>query len=156
MLGRRSLVRTNVKLDYCDVKACAGCPRLSKCTKGTYRTVTRNEGDAVLEPIAKRLRENPEILTERRNTVEHPFGTIKQSMNQSACLMRRLENVRGEFGLTANAYNIRRALNLVGVKGLIAAPTKFWRNRANPPAKTAFRLPETVQRWPLGLRPVRV
>jgi len=120
-LRRRSLVRTNVKLDYCDVKACAGCPMLSKCTKGTYRTVTRYEGDAVLEQMAKRLRENPEILTERRNTVEHPFGTIKQSMNQGAFLMRRLENVRGEFSLTALAYNIRRALNLVGVKGLIAA-----------------------------------
>jgi hypothetical protein len=53
-------------------------------------------------------------------------------LNQGACLMRRLENVRGEFSLTALAYNIRRALNLVGVKGLIAAPSKFRRNRANP------------------------
>ncbi|MEH6740129.1 MAG: transposase [Sulfitobacter sp.] len=120
-LRRRSFVRTNVKLDYCDVKACAGCPVLSKCTTGTYRTVTRYEGDAVLEQMAKRLSENQEILTERRNSVEHPFGTIKQTMNQGACLMHRLENVRGELSLTALTYNIRRALNRVGVKGLIAA-----------------------------------
>ncbi len=56
----------------------------------------------------------------RRARVEHPFGTIKQTMNQGAFLMRRLENVRGEFSLTALAYNIKRALNLVGVAGLIA------------------------------------
>jgi hypothetical protein len=83
--------------------------------------VTRYEGDAVLEQMAKRLSENQEILTERRNSVEHPFGTIKQTMNQGACLMHRLENVRGELSLTALTYNIRRALNRVGVKGLIAA-----------------------------------
>lgn len=93
----------------------------SKCTKGAYRTVTRYEGDAVLEQMAKRLRDNPEMLTQRRNCVEHPFGTIKQTMNQGAFLMRRLQNVRGEFSLTALAYNIKRALNLVGVAGLIAA-----------------------------------
>jgi hypothetical protein len=83
--------------------------------------VTRCEEDAVLEQMAKRLRENPEILTERRNSVEHPFGTIKHTMNQGAFLMRRLENIRGEFSLTALAYNTRRALNLIGVKGLVAA-----------------------------------
>ena len=42
-------------------------------------------------------------------------------MNQGAFLMRRLENVRGEFSLTALAYNIRRAITLVGVRGLIDA-----------------------------------
>jgi hypothetical protein len=43
------------------------------------------------------------------------------SIGQGAFLMRRLENVRGEFSLTALAYNIRRAITLVGVPGLIAA-----------------------------------
>lgn len=57
----------------------------------------------------------------RRDTVEHPFGSIKQWMGQGAFLMRRLENVRGEFSLTALAYNLRRAINLVGVPALIAA-----------------------------------
>jgi len=47
--------------------------------------------------------------------------TIKQWMNQGAFLMRRLDNVRGEFSLTAVAYNIRRAISLVGVQRLIAA-----------------------------------
>lgn len=46
---------------------------------------------------------------------------VKQWMNQGAFLMRRLENVRGEFSLTALAYNIRRAITIVGIPGMIAA-----------------------------------
>ncbi|MCW8309378.1 transposase [Acidiphilium sp. PA] len=53
----------------------------------------------------------------RRETVEHPFGAIKQWMNQGAFLMRRLEHVRGEFSFTALAYNIRRAITVVGAPG---------------------------------------
>ncbi|MFK7877888.1 MAG: transposase [Paracoccaceae bacterium] len=71
--------------------------------------------------MAKRVNERPELQDIRRQTVEHPFGTIKQWMNQGAFLMRRLENVRGEFSLTALAYNIRRAITLVGIPGLITA-----------------------------------
>ncbi|WP_374705082.1 transposase [Agrobacterium tumefaciens] len=61
------------------------------------------------------------ILDRRRESVEHPFGTIKQWMNQGAFLMRGLDNVRGEFSLTALAYNIKRAITIVGVSTLIAA-----------------------------------
>ena len=71
--------------------------------------------------MAERLEARPELQDIRRQTVEHPFGTIKQWMNQGAFLMRRLDNVRGEFSLTALVYNLRRALNIVGVEGLIAA-----------------------------------
>ena len=60
-------------------------------------------------------------LDQRRETVEHPFGTIKQWMNQGAFLMRGLEKVRGEFSLTALAYNLRRVLNIVELPKLIAA-----------------------------------
>ena len=52
---------------------------------------------------------------------EHPFGSIKQWMGHGAFLTRRLNNVRGEFSLTALAYNMRRAINLVGVQALIGA-----------------------------------
>ncbi len=61
------------------------------------------------------------MMSIRRSSVEHPFGSIKQWMNQGAFLTKRFANVRGEFSLTALAYNIRRALNIVGVKGLIEA-----------------------------------
>ena len=75
----------------------------------------------MLDRMAARLAARPDILDRRRETVEHPFGTIKQWMGQGAFLMRRLANVRGEFSLTALAYNIRRAITLVGVPDLIAA-----------------------------------
>jgi hypothetical protein len=63
----------------------------------------------------------PEILDRRREVVEHPFGSIKQWMNQGAFLTKGLEKVRGEFSLTALAYNLRRALNIVGMEGLMEA-----------------------------------
>jgi len=68
-----------------------------------------------------RLATKPEVLDQRRESVEHPFGSIKQWMEQKNFLTRRIENVRGEFSLTALAYNIRRALTLVGVAGLMQA-----------------------------------
>jgi Transposase DDE domain len=65
--------------------------------------------------------QRPGVLAHRREAVEHPFGTIKQWMNQGAFLMRGLEKVRGEFSLTALAYNLRRMLNIVGFSELMAA-----------------------------------
>ena len=68
-----------------------------------------------------RIAQRPDILDQRRETVEHPFGTIKQWMNQGAFLMRGLEKVRAEFSLTALAYNLRRVLNIVEFPKLVAA-----------------------------------
>ena len=117
---RRGRSRDNVKIDYSNREACRACPLRSRCTK-TYRHVSRLENEAVLDRMAARLAARPDVLDQRRTCVEHPFGTIKQWMHQGAFLMRRLENVRAEFSLTALAYNIRRAISLVGVPGLIAA-----------------------------------
>ena len=68
-----------------------------------------------------RIAQRPDILDQRRETVEHPFGSIKQWMNQGAFLMRGLEKVRAEFSLTALAYNLRRVLNIVEFPDLSAA-----------------------------------
>lgn len=114
-------VRDNRKVDYCNRKACGGCALKPRCTANSYRRVSRLDNEAVMDGMAARLAAQPEVMDLRRETVEHPFGTIKQWMNQGAFLMRRLENVRGEFSLTALAYNIRRAITVVGVHGLIAA-----------------------------------
>ncbi|WP_235906885.1 IS1182 family transposase [Brucella anthropi] len=114
-------LRENVKVIYCDRKVCKSCGLRPSCTSKSYRGVTRLENEAVLDRMAGRLEARPDILDIRRESVEHPFGTMKQWMNQGAFLMRRLENVRGEFSLTALAYNIKRAITLVGVIGLIAA-----------------------------------
>ena len=71
--------------------------------------------------MAARLKARPEILDRRREIVEHPFGTIKQWMNQGAILMRGREKVRAEFSLTALVYNLRRALNILCMEKLMAA-----------------------------------
>jgi transposase len=117
---RRGRSRDNIKIDYSNREACLACPLRSRCTK-TYRHVSRLENEAVLDRMAARLAARPEVLDQRRSSVEHPFGTIKQWMHQGAFLMQRLDNVRGEFSLTALAYNIRRAISLIGVPGLVAA-----------------------------------
>ncbi len=96
------------------------CHLRERCTK-TFRRVSRLENEVVLDRMAARLAARPDILDRRRESVEHPFGTIKQWMNQGAFLMRGLDNVRAEFSLTALAYNIKRAITIVGVSTLIAA-----------------------------------
>jgi transposase len=107
------------KIDYSNPAACPTCPLRERCTT-SVRRVSRLENEAVLDRMAERLRARPELLDRRRETVEHPFGSIKQWMNQGAFLMRGLDNVRGEFSLTALVYNLRRALNIVGVGPMIA------------------------------------
>ena len=116
-----SVIRGLKKVNYINKEACRGCPLRARCTKGQFRTVSRFENEAVLDHMQDRLAKRPDILDRRREVAEHPFGSIKQWMNQGAFLMRGLENVRGEFSLTALAYNLRRVLNLVGFKDLLAA-----------------------------------
>lgn len=106
---------------YTGSGVCHSCALKAQCTKSTFRQLTRYGNEARLDRMAERLKARPELQDIRRQTVEHPFGTIKQWMNHGAFLMRRLDNVRGEFSLTALVYNLRRALNIVGVEGLIAA-----------------------------------
>jgi transposase len=85
------------------------------------RSVSRLENEDVLDRMAERLKARSEILDRRREVVEHPFGSIKQWMYQGAFLTRGLANVRAEFSLTALAYNLRRALNILGVEAMTAA-----------------------------------
>ena len=112
---------TGKSFQYVNRAACRGCPLRRRCTDNTHRRISRYENEAVMDRMASRLAARPEMLDHRRECVEHPFGSIKHWMGQDAFLMRRLENVRGEFSLTALAYNLRRAINLVGIPALIAA-----------------------------------
>jgi hypothetical protein len=116
-----SALRELNKINYVNKQACMDCAIRSKCTANQFRSVSRLENEAVLERMAARLKARPDILDRRRETVEHPFGSIKQWMNPGAFLMKGLENVRAEFSLTALAYNLRRAINLLGVKAMLAA-----------------------------------
>ena len=121
-LGHRSESKSRdlTKIDYSNRAACLACALRPRCTN-SFRRVSRLENEAVLDRMAARLKARPEILDRRRDTVEHPFGSIKQWMGQGAFLMRGLENVRAEFSLTALAYNMRRVINILGVRAMIAA-----------------------------------
>ncbi len=116
-----SLLRGLKKINYANRAACRECALRPRCTRNQFRSVSRLENEAVLDRMAARLAQRPDILDQRRMSVEHPFGTIKQWMYQGAFLMRGLDKVRAEFSLTALAYNIRRVLNLVTFGELMAA-----------------------------------
>ena len=75
----------------------------------------------VLEAAQKRLDENPQAMRARRETVEHPFGTLKMRMGATHFLMKRLPKVATEMALHVLAYNLTRVMNIVGVKPLLAA-----------------------------------
>ena len=111
-------------VSYVNRAACRGCGLRERCAKKTYRSLKRFENESTMERMADRLAARPEVMDHRRESVEHPFGSIKQWMGQGAFLTRRLGNVRGEFSLTALAYNMRRAINLVGIPALIAVAAR--------------------------------
>ncbi len=102
-------------------RACSRCKLRNRCTTGSHRTIARWEHEHVLEDVQRRLDENPQAMRVRRETVEHPFGTIKARMGATHFLMKRLKNVKTEMALAVLAYNLTRVLNIVGSGPLMKA-----------------------------------
>jgi len=100
---------------------CPNCQLKAKCTKAQSRTILRWEHEAVLEEMWERVKSSKEKVRTRQWLTEHPFGTIKRSFDQGYMLLRGLDKVGTEFSLSFLAYNIKRAINIVGIKNLIAA-----------------------------------
>jgi transposase len=100
---------------------CPGCPMKALCTPSKQRRVSRWEHEEVLEAVQQRLDENPQAMRARRETVEHPFGTIKARMGAIHFLMKRLKNVRTEMALSVLAYNLTRVRNILGTGPLLQA-----------------------------------
>ena len=92
-----------------------------RCTTGKERRITRWEHEHVVEAVERRLDEHPERMRTRRNTVEHPFGTIKSWMGATHFQMRTLKKVGTEMALHVLAYNLKRVMNILGIRPLIAA-----------------------------------
>jgi transposase len=101
--------------------ACRYCAIKSKCTTGKDRRISRWEHEHVVEAVQRRLDEHPEKMRQRRETVEHPFGTIKARMGATHFLMKTLPRVAGEMALHVLAYNLTRVMNIIGVRPLMAA-----------------------------------
>ena len=100
---------------------CGSCQLKSKCTTGKERRVSRWEHGKVLETHERRMNKHPTMMQLRKQTVEHPFGTIKSWMGMSHFKTRTLKRVSTEMSLHVLAYNLTRMINIMGVKPLIAA-----------------------------------
>ena len=100
--------------------ACPHCSLKARCTTGPERRITRWEHEHLLEAVQQRLDVNPQAMRVRRETVEHPFGTLKMRMGATHFLMKRLPKVATEMALHVLAYNLTRVMNIIGVKPLLA------------------------------------
>ena len=100
--------------------ACRRCPLKAQCAKEPERRIKRWEHEHVLEAVQQRLDANPQAMRMRRETVEHPFGTLKMRMGATHFLMKRLRNVATEMALHVLAYNLTRVMNIIGVQPLLA------------------------------------
>ena len=99
--------------------ACPRCPIKSRCTTGEYRRIARWEHEAVLDAMQRRLDRNPDVSKIRRQTAEHPFGTLKAWMGSTHFLTRTLPRVSTEMSLHVLAYNMKRVLQIFGTQPLM-------------------------------------
>ena len=101
--------------------ACQGCALHDQCTTGKERRVKRWEHEAVLDAMQSRLDHAPEMMRIRRQTVEHPFGTIKSWMAATHFLTQTLDRVSTEMSLHVLACNLKRVMKLLGIGGIMDA-----------------------------------
>jgi transposase len=121
LIYRMTTVENGLKMRRYWTNACRACPLKAKCTKGPERRITRWEHEQVVEAVQERLDKNPEAMRTRRETVEHPFGTLKMRMGATHFLCKTLPKVATEMALCVLGYNMTRVLNIVGIKPLLAA-----------------------------------
>lgn len=100
---------------------CPSCVMKSQCTTGKERRVSRWVHEDVLDRAQARLEKKPDAMLTQRATVEHPFGTIKSWMGATHFQMKTLPRVSTEMSLHVLAYNMKRAINLLGPKEILAA-----------------------------------
>jgi transposase len=101
--------------------ACKACPLKAQCTPAAQRRIKRWEHEAVIEAMQQRLDHDPSKTRVRRQTVEHPFGTLKAWMGSTHFLMRTLKHVSTEMSLHVLAYNFKRVMRILGIAPLMQA-----------------------------------
>lgn len=106
---------------YWDLASCRSCTLKARCTPSKERRITRWEHEAVIDAMQRRMDLAPASMRVRRQTVEHPYGTLKAWMGSTHFLMKRLKNVKTEIGLHVLAYNLKRVIAILGARPLIAA-----------------------------------
>jgi transposase len=101
--------------------ACPRCPIRAQCTTSVYRRIARWEHESVLDAMQRRLNRTPRASRIRRQTVEHPFGTLKAWMGATHFLTKTMPRVSTEMSLHVLAYNLKRAMQILGIAPLMKA-----------------------------------
>ena len=121
LIWRFSSVEKGLTLHCYWSSACQACPLKAQCTSSPQRRVKRWEHEAVIDAMQQRLDQNPEKMRIRRQTVEHPFGTLKAWMGSTHFVMRTLKHVSTEMSLHVLAYNLKRVMRILGIAPLMQA-----------------------------------
>jgi hypothetical protein len=126
-IRRFTTIEHGMEIDVYWTSSCPRCAMKAQCTTSDYRRIRRWKHESVLDAMQERLDWRPEIMRIRRETAEHPFGTIKLWMGSTHFLMKTLTHVRTEMSLHVLAYNLKRLINSASI--LLKAgesPQKGW------------------------------
>jgi transposase/IS5 family transposase len=116
----REVSRTEQKKKY-STTACAGCPLKPQCTNADRRLIVRSFYEDAREAMHQRAKSDPAWMAHRRETVEHPFGTMKWLMGYPRFLVRGLRKAKAELALCIMSYNLKRVITILGVPALLQA-----------------------------------
>jgi transposase len=107
---------------YYSTNECRTCEIKSRCTRNKReRRISRWVDEEIVERMSERVRANPQKMKKRKELAEHPFGTMKRGMNSGYYLMRGIKKVAAEMSLTVLGYNIKRVINILGVRKMLEA-----------------------------------
>lgn len=90
------------------------------------KVIKRDNYAAAIERMIDRLKKHETKYSQRKCIVEHPFGTLKRSMNFTYLLLKNFVKVRGEINITFFSYNLKRVIKILGVKGLVEILLKLF------------------------------
>jgi hypothetical protein len=110
----------NLQTDYYATNACRHCALRANCTRSTRRSIARSWFADAAERAHERV--NPHRMRLRAASAEHPFGNLKAMLRGGFCV-RTLAKVKAEMALAVLAYNLKRAVNVIGIEQLIE---KLW------------------------------
>jgi transposase len=111
---------TEKKKDYAG-KACGGCKLKAQCTSGSKRVIVRGFYEDAREAMDRRATSDPSWMNHRRETAEHPFGTMKWLMAHPRFLLKGLTKAKAELALGVLCYNLKRTINILKVPALLRA-----------------------------------
>ncbi len=123
LIWRFSSIEKGLKMDCYWSSNCQSCSLKKRCTPSPQRRVKRWEHEAILDTMQSRLDQAPEMMRIRKQTVEHPFGTLKAWMGATHFLTKTLSRVSTEMSLHVLAYNMKRVIKILGSAALMEAIT---------------------------------